>query len=230
MIDSRQPIVPSRFRLASTIRGRSAPSSTLSSWIAPADHAGGLLAGQPAQGLHQQFQLAAWSAWIRSSAGCGAARLERCRGPLAATPPRPASRCRSGTVSRRTSGGSGRHRSGSWSTTASRGRNKIAQVADDLRVLAVRAEVLEEEDRREVRVLHVLQRRSHLARLRPTSPRRHVPARRSPTIRPAATPSLGDVADQADGPRLVGRLHRDDGVARLNEQFKAVQTVGFRRQ
>ena len=35
-IDSRQPVVPSRLRLASTIRGRSATSSTLSSWIAPA--------------------------------------------------------------------------------------------------------------------------------------------------------------------------------------------------
>ena len=69
-IDSRQPVVPSRLRLASTIRGRSGASSTLWSWIAPGDDPGGLLGGQPAQRLHQHVQLALGQLAIRPAEGC----------------------------------------------------------------------------------------------------------------------------------------------------------------
>ena len=106
-IDSRQPVVPSRLRLASTIRGRSEPSSTLSSWMAPDDHAGGLLGGQPAQASARAFPARAWSASIRPAGGCAAAPPETSCGRSPSSSSSSGQPTSKGTVSRRTSGGSG---------------------------------------------------------------------------------------------------------------------------
>ena len=106
---------------------------------------------------------------------------------------------------------------------------QIAHRTHDLRVLAVRTEVLEQIDRRVRAFLHVPQRRGHLAGLdqRLRRRRRHgLQALGHRPLRNGQSQFLGRFAHQADGPRLIRRLHRDDGVARLNEKFEAVRVHG----
>ena len=87
----------------------------------------------------------------------------------------------------------------------------------------MRAEILEQVDGRIGGLLDIAQRRRHLARLDQRLGRRRRRGQQPLGHRPfrqRQSHLLGDLADQRGGPRLVGRLHRDDGVAGLDEQFE----------
>ena len=115
----------------------------------PGDHAGGLLGGQPAQRLHEHLQLALGQLRFDLAGGCAAAPLETSCGRSPSVPLRPASRRRRA----RSAGGPPAAAPTASTRTSVHSREsgekyRSRMRPDHLRVLAVRAEVLEQIDRR----------------------------------------------------------------------------------
>ena len=104
-IGSRQPVVPRRLRLASTIRGSSEPSRTLRSWIAPETTRAASSLVSPCKRLHQQLQLPLGQLRfdLLQAAALGVLKGVAHDLQQLLSSGQPMSR---GTVSRRTSGGS----------------------------------------------------------------------------------------------------------------------------
>ncbi len=190
---------------------------------------GGLLRGQPAQHLHQHFQLAlgqprfdlAHAAALRLLKGVAHdVREFRFIRPT-------------DVVGNRQAAGFGRQGHGvdqHQRPEARIGRKiQVAEIADHLRVFAVRAEIFEQIDRPISRLLDIPQRRQDLAGIDQRLRRIGRNGKHAFGDRPFRQGQFGllrDVSHQTDGPGLVRRFHGDDGVAGLDQEFQAFGIQG----